>query len=194
MPKTKSRIVVPKSWAVQPLKAGQKAINRAECGVCGLACDDGKVTSMTPAPASRCPFESFHDNSEPNHALEQAKSQLESIKEMVRALHDADEQASDQSREEAENTIHEDALEVEVRNGWYSPGTDDHEQKPEEYKILLCTGGPAVRIVGNLSDYNEPESATIEYQDWGTPWTEYRISSEDEQIVLEYARCFYFGE
>lgn len=52
---------IPRSHPVQPLKRGHKAtLNRATCGHCGLSWDDGKVTSMTPAPAGRCPFEAFH--------------------------------------------------------------------------------------------------------------------------------------
>lgn len=30
-------------------------------GACGLSWDDGQITSMTPAPAGRCPFEAFHE-------------------------------------------------------------------------------------------------------------------------------------
>lgn len=59
-PETPRTIRVPKSHPVQPLKAGQKAKLKVTCGVCGLSWDDGKVTSMTPAPAARCPFEAFH--------------------------------------------------------------------------------------------------------------------------------------
>lgn len=33
----------------------------ATCGTCGLSWNDAAVTSMTPAPAGRCPFEAFHD-------------------------------------------------------------------------------------------------------------------------------------
>lgn len=51
---------VPKNWAVQPLKPGEKAKSKATCGTCNRSWDDGKVTSMTPAPSSRCPFEPFH--------------------------------------------------------------------------------------------------------------------------------------
>lgn len=29
-------------------------------GACGLTWDDSIVTSMTPAPSGRCPFEAFH--------------------------------------------------------------------------------------------------------------------------------------
>ncbi len=51
---------IPRSFPVKPLKAGQKAEDKATCGHCGLSWDDGKVTSMTPAPGARCPFEEFH--------------------------------------------------------------------------------------------------------------------------------------
>lgn len=58
--KRRGRPKVPASWPVQPLKPGELAEDRAECGDCGRAWDDGKVTSMTPAPAGRCPFENWH--------------------------------------------------------------------------------------------------------------------------------------
>jgi len=31
------------------------------CGTCGRSWDDAVITSMTPVPAARCPFEYFHD-------------------------------------------------------------------------------------------------------------------------------------
>ena len=34
----------------------------ATCGGCGLSWDDSLVTSMTPAPSARCPFEAFHSD------------------------------------------------------------------------------------------------------------------------------------
>ena len=33
----------------------------ATCGNCRRSWDDSIVTSMTPAPSARCPFEGFHD-------------------------------------------------------------------------------------------------------------------------------------
>ena len=36
----------------------------ATCGNCGRTWDDSIITSMTPAPAARCPFEYFHDGEE----------------------------------------------------------------------------------------------------------------------------------
>jgi hypothetical protein len=62
-----------------------------------------------------------------------------------------------------------------------------------EYRLLLCWGGPAVQIVGDLNEYNEPESANIQYQDWFTGWSNLNISQEEENILLDYARVFYFG-
>ncbi len=56
-------MIVPKSHPVQPLKPGQKAERPITCGHCGLSWDDAISTSMTPAPAGRCPFEYFHTRS-----------------------------------------------------------------------------------------------------------------------------------
>lgn len=53
---------IPKHYPVQPLKDGEPAIDRASCERCRLSWDDGKVTSITPSPAGRCPFEFFHDD------------------------------------------------------------------------------------------------------------------------------------
>ena len=120
-------------------------------------------------------------------AEDQARAQLDSIIEMVQALDTED----DDAREAAEQTIQEDALSVQVRSGWYSPGTTP---EAEEYEILLCTGGPAVRITGQLGRYNEPDTARIEYQDWFTPWTEFLdTSAEEGEAVLTYAQQFFFG-
>lgn len=118
----------------------------------------------------------------------QAKAQFDSIKEMVEALDNA---KTEDERKDAEQTIHEDVLSVEVRSDWYT--LDNPDKEPAEYRILLCTGGPACQIIGELNR-GEPVNARIEHQDWGTPWTEYHLNSDEEEIVLRYARCFYFGE
>jgi hypothetical protein len=119
-------------------------------------------------------------------ALEQAKAQLDSIIEMVEALHKSE---TDEEREEALQTIQDDPLSVDVRSGWVSSGCD---MEPEEYSILLCTGGPAVRITGSL-DLFEPDTAKIEYQDWFTPWVDMPVTGKEEWALLEYARQFYFS-
>jgi len=102
--------------------------------------------------------------------------------------HDAD---------EAEQRIHEDPLSVQVRNDWHDPGKPGGTD-PVEYEILLCTGGPAVRIRGTLDQYSQPDTARLDYSDWGTPWTQYRHPAAEatryRETLLAYARQFWFGE
>jgi hypothetical protein len=92
--------------------------------------------------------------------------------------------------EEARREIEEDALSVQVRSGWCSPG---EKMEAEQFEVLLCTGGPAVRIMGELSEHCEPTRAWMECQDWFTPWTEVH-SGIDQDTLLAYCGCFYFGE
>jgi hypothetical protein len=88
----------------------------------------------------------------------------------------------------ARDNIQEDPLEIQVRSDWASPG---ETLEASEFCILLCTGGPAVRIVGEL-DRGEPCRAWLEYQDWGTLWTRYFEASS--ATLCEYADNFFFGE
>lgn len=144
-------------------------------------------------------------------AMEQCELHYDSIKRLVAALkHFEDDDAGPidvdgdamESRDDVETRIGESPLSVQVRSGWYTPG-DNEGAKPEEYEILLCTGGPAVRIVGDLGAHGEPSSARIEGQDWGTPWTRWRgptsktdpnaLAEDIEPVLLDYARRFYFG-
>jgi len=89
--------------------------------------------------------------------------------------------------EGAQRHIDEDPLSVEL-GGWWSPGSDP---EATEYRVLLCTGGPAVRIVGDLGLHGEACSARLEVQDWFKPWTEYGC---DEDILLEYVSRLYLGD
>lgn len=94
-------------------------------------------------------------------------------------------------RDDAEQRIHEDPLSVQVRSGWCDPGTENMGGA-EEFEIVLSTGGPATRIVGELDDNGEPSRARLQVQDWFKPWTEYFPA--DSEVLLTYARCFTFGE
>lgn len=101
------------------------------------------------------------------------------------------EEAGDcENREDAEQRIQEDPLEIQVRSDWHTPGGET--EAPSEFYILLSTGGPAVRIRGELNQYGEPDRAWLEVQDWGKPWTQYFPADQD--TLLSYARCFYYGE
>lgn len=97
------------------------------------------------------------------------------------------------SRDDAEQRIQEDALSVEVCAGWYQIDEAGADSKmPVEFQILLSTGGPASRIMGELEN-GEPCDARLEVQDWGTSWTHYREEGLSD-VLLTYSRCFYFGE
>lgn len=120
-----------------------------------------------------------------NHAALEAALQYEGILSMMAALESA---AGDCAEEEAYQRIQEHPLSVEVRSDWTSPC---EPLEPSEFMILLCTGGPAVRIVGELNR-GEPCRAWLEYQGWGTPWTRY--FGADSDTLCQYASHFYFGE
>jgi hypothetical protein len=119
---------------------------------------------------------------------------IEANPDLASELADLQSAAGDcESQEDAGQRIDEDPLSIEVRSDWHAPGADD--EGPSEYLILLCTGGPAVRIVGDLGPYCQPSSARVEYQDWFTPWTELvDITSEQREALLTYASHFYYGE
>ncbi len=118
------------------------------------------------------------------------------ISEGIDLYYKEGDKATDEEREnyhnedEARQAIAEDPLSVQFRSRWAdSPA----EMEAEEFEILLCTGGPACRIVGEL-DRGEPARARIEYQDWFTPWIEYLdMTGEEREALLTYARQFYFG-
>ncbi len=132
-------------------------------------------------------------------AASQAKAQADSIVEMVEALEKAQEDGEAElygdmmDEDEIRQAIQEDALSVEVRSSWHSPGFED--SKPDKFNILLCTGGPAVRIIGDLSEHGEPDGTHIvQYQDWFTGWENYPTTTEQDEAIDAYCREFWFGE
>ena len=120
-------------------------------------------------------------------AESQARAQLKSIMKMVDQL----EKGDDEAQENAHQQIAENPLSVEVRSNWTSLADN---MELAEYRILLCTGGPAVRITGDLGRFSEPDSAQLEYQDWFTPWEKlHGTTPEQDEALLQYARQFYFS-
>jgi len=53
---------IPRDFPVRPLTPRQyaRAKDPFTCGTCGRSWDDSIVTSYTPTPSARCPFEYFH--------------------------------------------------------------------------------------------------------------------------------------
>jgi hypothetical protein len=92
-----------------------------------------------------------------------------------------------------EDAMREAALGVEVRSGWREPG-DGASMDSDEFRVLLTTGGPALRIMGEL-DRGEPARCWLEIQDWGTPWIRMFSQHEYEINALRwFAGLFYYGE
>ena len=90
--------------------------------------------------------------------------------------------------EAIEERAREQALSVELRSGWYTPG---EQPEAEEGMILLSTGGPALRLLCDVSD-GELTRPRLEHQNWGTPWTE--MFSVDREAWEWFAGLFYVGE
>ena len=87
--------------------------------------------------------------------------------------------------------VTEDPLEIQVRSDWHNLG-----DTPEaaEFNILLCTGGPAVRILGKLRN-EQPCSCCLQHQDWGTPWTDVVSLTTSQRKALQwYCEQFYWGD
>jgi len=119
---------------------------------------------------------------------EAARNVKEWEEENAEELAKLEEAAGDcQDEDDARQRIAEDPLSLRVfgeRTGGAWETTS--------YELLLGTGGPAVRIVGDLNEHGEPESARLEVQDWFKPWTEYL--GADDEVLMSYAERFYFGE
>jgi len=131
------------------------------------------------------------------HSEDQAKTQLLSIIEIMtqwtKAITKAIDEDNQDKLEQLETEIFESPLSIMIRDGWRTPGVMT-EEGAEEYEILLCTGGPAVKIVGEISQFGEPDTAIIQHQDWGTPWIDLFTTTEEDTYLLEYTQRFYFGD
>mgnify|MGYP001591990335 CR=1 FL=1 len=132
---------------------------------------------------------------EENHAVENARVWVETISELVAVLESEEFPVKVEGEEYADvdavrERIQESPLSVQVRSGWAEPGA---EMIAEEFEILLSTGGPALRILGELDEHKQPHRAWLEYQDCGTPWTHHYVKDFSDTL-LTFCRQFYFGE
>ena len=127
---------------------------------------------------------------ETNHGLDQAKAQYATIQDLL-CDYTAALSEDEYSLDVAEGNILERPLSVEVRSGWL-PISHDKDFEPDEYRVLLCTGGPAVQITGECDDLGGPLTARLQHQDWGTPWTDHR-EGVDEQVLIQFAGFFLGG-
>lgn len=126
-----------------------------------------------------------------DNAYKQAIAQMESISDMMRRYREAQEIEGYAAMEAVEDEIMNDPLEISVRSLWTPLGMP---MEADEFRILLCTGGPAVQIVGVLDEhgsiYGQPR---LEYQDWFTPWTNCPLTEDQQQDLLAYCQMFNFA-
>ena len=120
-----------------------------------------------------------------DNSRHQAEVQLASIKAMLEAVANA----TDDEREAARTAIYDDPLAVDVRSGWVNVWAAEFE--PVEYRVLLCTGGPAVQLEGELDDRNQPYNVQLQHQDWSDPSQTVPLTAEDTETLLNYVRHFF---
>ena len=129
-----------------------------------------------------------------DRAIEQAKAQYESIVEDLQALDKAEKKGAARydgrmlDRDTILERIQEEPLSIQVRSYWCEP---EAKMEAGEFEILLATGGPACRIIGELDEYKLPYNIQIQGQDWGTPWITY--GAADPEVLFRYANLFWYG-
>ena len=124
-----------------------------------------------------------------NHALNNAISTIKTMVEDFKKDQQLQESNDYNQQDELRESILNSALSVEFRSGW---ATFKEDFEAEEFKILLTWGGPALRIIGELDNYG-PVNPKLQYQDWGTPWTDFEITEDQEDALNWFCNCFYFG-
>jgi len=90
-----------------------------------------------------------------------------------------------EDRDDAEQRVHEDPLSVETRSGWHAPGSAQDGEGDEEFRILLCTGGPHVELRGDLDQYGSPSRVYVVHKNWGTNG-EMSLHGGEQTTVLAY--------
>lgn len=94
--------------------------------------------------------------------------------------------------ERIEHDYREEPLSVQVRSEWEDIGA---KLVPAKFRLELTTGGPAMRVLGDLDIYGWPCKPRLQYQDWFKPWREYLDASADQWEALEwFVGLFNYGE
>ena len=91
------------------------------------------------------------------------------------------------SQDEALDAIQEHPLSIEYRSGWATAGLD---LTVEEVRIVLCTGGPHVEILGELDHNGSVDRVKVVYKDWGTSG---EVFDFDRAAVMTYCELIGVG-
>lgn len=158
----------------------QSWLETIKANVAALECDYDRLQELRDARA-----EVDTPETQAGFAAFDASEEGEELRELEAAAGEFE------SQEQAQERIQEEPLSIELCSGWYTPGDTP---EASEFCILLTTGGPALRIIGDLDQHKQPTSPRLQYQDWGTPWTELICTGEDHDALQAYCEQFYFGE
>jgi hypothetical protein len=90
--------------------------------------------------------------------------------------------------ETARERIQERPLSVQVRSGWVTPAA---RWRPRSSRSCSRQAGRRCASSASSTSTRSPHRAWLEYQDWGTPWTRYFPT--EQETLLSFCRCFYFG-
>ena len=115
---------------------------------------------------------------EDTDALDAARACLDSIAELL-AVYRAD------PCDGTLGALEELPLEVSVRCASWS--TPHDTLVADEYRILLCTGGPAVQITGDYDPGDGPVNTCIQHQNWFTSWRDLPTTDAQRTDLLEFA-------
>ncbi len=173
------------------MNATEKPEDHAEQNACGWLETIREHVACLEADRDR--LEELRDEREaiddPGDLVDWDSENREELDELTKAVTVEGEELDEDAIRER---IQESPLSVQVRGGWHDPGAED--DGAEEFEILLSTGGPALRIVGDLDGHGQPSRARLEHQDWYKPWTEKVLDSDGYAALLTWCQQFYFGE
>lgn len=125
-----------------------------------------------------------------DNSNQQAQAHLNTISDLMARYNAAVEDGHFELVDDITDECYELPLSCEVRSGW---ATHPSEFEPEGFRILLCTGGPAVQLIGELDRGGAATSAILQHQDWFEPWQNLPLDENDWTALLSFAQQFYFG-
>ncbi len=140
-------------------------------------------------------------NADAKDAIENARAWIENITSLYHAYRklsrgEAEEVEVEGNRFDSEEELLEYCTElplgVSVRGTWHAPGDTETAIVPVAYQVLLTTGGPGLRLIGDLDSDRIPVSVRVEYCDWGVPWTEW-TGYADEEALLWFVELFWWA-
>lgn len=85
-------------------------------------------------------------------------------------------------RDAAYDAIIDDPLSIEFRSDWVPTG---EKMTRNEYRIVLCTGGPHVELRGEFDHRDSPCNVRVLFKDWGESGELYEF---DRDVVMSYVR------